>query len=47
MDKGEAGEAEEEKRKDESHRLLQAPVRNTDFITVKKRCQMALCRDKN
>lgn len=47
MDKGEAGEVEEEKRKDESHGCLQALVRNTDFIIVKKRCQVVLCRDKN
>lgn len=47
MDKGEACEVEEEKRKDESHGLLQVLVRNTDFIIVKERCQATLCRDKN
>lgn len=47
MDKGEACEVEEEKRKDESHGILQVLVRNTDFIIVKERCQVTLCRDKN
>lgn len=42
MDKGEAGEVEEEKSKDGSHGLLQALVRNMDFIIVEKRCQVVL-----
>lgn len=47
MDRGDACEVEEEKRKVQSHGHLQALVRKVDFIIVKERCPVALWRDKN